>query len=87
MQHGKLVQQDRDNECREHAEQCNRACEKHQVILEMCKDDSIEGNFQGINRSERKLRIRNFKFWTDGMTGKEKPCLGVMVHGYFPPIL
>ncbi len=33
----------------------------HEVILEICKDDPIKGNFQGINRVERKLRMRNVK--------------------------
>ncbi len=69
-QHGKPVQQDRDNAYQEHAEQCNRACQKKPrkrkvswrlIIPEICKDDSIKGNFQGINRVERKLRTRDIK--------------------------
>jgi hypothetical protein len=49
------------------------------------EDESIEDNLQGINMSERKLRTRNIKCRTEEMTGKEKPCLGILVDA-IPPV-
>ncbi len=33
-----------------------------EIISEICKDDPIKGNFQGIDKVERILRPRNVKW-------------------------